>query len=122
VRGKFFTLHKRKILEDAHGHELGELEHQILTLHRCIKIQDKKGKVLATAKTHGIIQLHANVDLWLSDKDEGVPDVTIEGSIFSKEFTLKNKEGEILAQISRKIFTLRNFFDTQRHLCALRGA
>jgi len=109
MRGKFFTLHKRKLLEDGNGHELGELEHQILTLHRCIKIQDKKGKTLATAKTHAILQLHANVDVWLSDKDSGDPDVKIQGSVFSKEYTLKNKDEEVIAQVSRKIFTMRNF-------------
>jgi len=108
VHAKAMSMHHEKILEDEHGHKIGTIEHSLATMHKTLRIENKHGHVVAIAKTHHVLQAHSNVDVFFGDKEKDHADVHIEGSIFAREFHFKNKDGDTIAEVTRKTGALKN--------------
>jgi len=108
VHGKALSLHHEKILEDEHGHKIGSITHNVATLHKTLNVYNKHGHVVAIAKTHHVVQAHSNVDVYFGDKEKDHADVHIEGTFTAREFTFKNKDGDTIAEVSRKTSGLKH--------------
>jgi len=108
VHGKLLSLHGGKTLEDEHGHVIGKISHALASLHKTLRIENKHGHVVAIAKTPHVVNVHSNVDVYFGDKEKDHSDIHIEGSILGREFTIKNHDGDVIAEVTRKVLSLKN--------------
>jgi len=108
VHGKLLSLHGGKVLDDEHGHTIGKIEHALASLHKTLRIENKHGHVVAIAKTPHIVNVHSNIEVYFGDKEKEHADIHIEGSILAREFNFKNKDGEVIAEVSRKVLSVKN--------------
>jgi len=96
-------------LRDVNQKRIAQLTQKIFTLHRQFEISDLDDKILVIARTRKWLQLHSNVDVWFgSEEQEREPDIKIDGSFLARQYKFKNKSDEVIAEVSRKIFTKRN--------------
>jgi len=116
IKGKFFSIHQRKFIQTPDGKNLAQIEHQHFTMHRHIELQDLEDKTLVIARTAAVLQLHSNVELWLTQIDPSYkrkPDLVVEGSIMSRTFEIFDSSKKLLASSKRKVFTMKNMLTGQ---------
>jgi len=109
AKGKLLTLHHRKYIEDNKGNQIIEMEHAVFTLHRQVKLLagPKGNTTVAIARSKAMTGMRSDVSVLLGDKvREEQPDISAKGSLWFREFTFHNREGDVIAQVTRKVLTV----------------
>jgi uncharacterized protein YxjI len=112
VDGKFFTLHQKKALQDAHGNELVSIQAKILSLHKTQHICSPDGAQLAEVKKKKLIEfVHHNAEITTTDGQE----FSISGDFLAKNFHITDVSGGSgeIATVNRDIVNFRNFLTDQ---------
>ncbi|MEU6850579.1 LURP-one-related family protein [Actinacidiphila alni] len=104
VDGKVLTVRDALELQDADGNEVAVIKKKLVSLRDAMYIE-RDGQTLVTVKKK---RLHLVRDVFRAELASG-EELEIRGDIIDKEFDIEY-EGERLARISRKWFTLRDAY------------
>ncbi|CAI9779190.1 unnamed protein product [Fraxinus pennsylvanica] len=108
VKGKFFSLHDRRVLYDAAGKPLITFQQKLLSAHRRWQVfrgesTDAKN-LLFTVKKSSLLQFRTKLDVFMaSNTKENVCDFKIEGSWLERSCVIySGNSNNIIAQMHRK--------------------
>jgi len=104
VDGKVMRLRDTLELQDAQGAEVAVIRKKLVSLRDAMTIE-RDGRVLVTVKKK---RLHLVHDVYRAELASG-EELEVRGDLIGKEFDIEY-EGERLARISRKWFTLRDAY------------
>ncbi|MEV6005906.1 LURP-one-related family protein [Streptomyces sp. NPDC051976] len=104
VDGKVMRLRDTLELQDAQGAEVAVIRKKLVSLRDAMTIE-RDGQVLVTVKKK---RLHLVHDVYRAELASG-EELEVRGDLIGKEFDIEY-EGERLARISRKWFTLRDAY------------
>lgn len=111
VRGNLLSFRDSKTLNDANDVPIYKMAESVLTLHGRMQIQDSRtGQALITLRKKSFIPMMgtSTIQGWRGTKEEGNPDYVVKGDWFRKDFTVKDKTGNVLAVVRRKSLSFSN--------------
>ncbi|TYI13972.1 hypothetical protein E1A91_A08G092700v1 [Gossypium mustelinum] len=108
TKGKFFSIHDRRLLTDAAGNPVCTLRHKIMTVHDRWQVfrgeSTEEKDLIFTAKRSSMIQLKTKLHVFLAtNPKEDVCDFRMEGSWLERScFIYSGERNTILAQMHKK--------------------
>uniref|UniRef100_A0A2P2IKX6 Protein LURP-one-related 15-like n=1 Tax=Rhizophora mucronata TaxID=61149 RepID=A0A2P2IKX6_RHIMU len=118
VKGKLFSIHDRRHLQDAAGNTLVTLKQKIMTMHNRWQLfrgeSTEEKDLLFNVKRSSLFQLNTQLDVFLApNTSESVPDFKVKGSWRERSCTIYLGESNtMIAQMYRRHTVATFLLDT----------
>lgn len=114
VKGKFFSIHDKRVLLDSNGKPIVTLRHKILTAHSRWLVyrgdSSDSRDLLFTAKTSSVVQLKTKLNVYLANRTSEDSDFKVHGSWSERSCVVYVGESNTIAAQMHKKESAESFF------------